>query len=180
LDYHLRWLGQGEWRSYDAPWEVVDLSAREEAKQKYRERFLESCREERVVPRKRATITTREGMPLGWVTRYGDRRFSKVCAVGINICEDEYLSRGMGTEALALWVSYLFGHSEIHRISIKTWSLNPRMKRVAEKLGFVFEGAEREMQEWQGCWHDRLHYGLLRSEWEELRRRGEWQESRSK
>jgi RimJ/RimL family protein N-acetyltransferase len=174
LECHLRWLCQGEWRTYDAPWEVADLAGTEEARQRYRERFLESCREEKVTPRKRATITTNQGTPLGWVTRYGDHRFSKVWAVGINICEDKYLNKGMGTEALALWVSHLFKHSDIHRISLKTWSLNPRMKHVAEKLGFVFEGAEREMLEWKAEWLNRLHYGLLRSEWDELRARGAW------
>jgi RimJ/RimL family protein N-acetyltransferase len=176
LECYLRWLSQGEWRSYDAPWEVADLSGSEEARQRYRERFLESCRAEKVTPRKRATITTKQEKPLGWVTRYGDQRFSKVCAVGINICEDEYLNKGLGTDALALWVAYLFKHSDMHRISLKTWSLNPRMKHVAEKLGFVFEGAEREMMQWQGEWLDRLHYGLLRLEWEKLSARGAWRE----
>ncbi|MGD8626968.1 MAG: GNAT family protein [Anaerolineae bacterium] len=39
------------------------------------------------------------------------------------------------------------------------------MRRVAEKVGFVYEGAERELLTWQGQRLDRVHYGLLRREW---------------
>jgi RimJ/RimL family protein N-acetyltransferase len=60
----------------------------------------------------------------------------------------------------------------VHRIGLDTWSFNPRMMRVAEKLGFVYEGAERELMAWQGERLDFVHYGLLRREWAERRGRG--------
>jgi RimJ/RimL family protein N-acetyltransferase len=31
----------------------------------------------------------------------------QACFVGIDICEDAYLNRGLGTEALQLWVDYI-------------------------------------------------------------------------
>lgn len=46
--------------------------------------------------------------------------------------------------------------------------------RVAEKLGFVYEGAQRELVEWQGKRLDLVHYGMLRREWEERVIRGQW------
>jgi RimJ/RimL family protein N-acetyltransferase len=92
--------------------------------------------------------------------------------VGIDICEDDDLGRGFGTEAFGLWIDYLFLHSEVHRLGLDTWSFNPRMKRVAEKLGLVYEGAERELREWQGQRLDLVHYGLLRREWLARRDRG--------
>ncbi len=51
-----------------------------------------------------------------------------------------------------------------------TYSFNPRMIRVAEKLGFMHEGTEREVINWQGEWLDRLCFGILRKEWEERRK----------
>jgi RimJ/RimL family protein N-acetyltransferase len=42
------------------------------------------------------------------------------------------------------------------------------MIRVAEKAGFVYEGVEREMVQWQGKWLDLIHFGVLRQEWEEI------------
>jgi RimJ/RimL family protein N-acetyltransferase len=38
------------------------------------------------------------------------------------------------------------------------------MIHVAEKLGFVYEGAQRELIEWQGERLDLVHYGMLRRE----------------
>jgi RimJ/RimL family protein N-acetyltransferase len=121
--------------------------------------------------RQSALIATREGRALGWVNRYGAGAATDACKVGIDICEDEFLNRGFGTEALTLWIDYLFANSSFHRIGLDTWSLNPRMVRVAGKLGFVPEGAEREQLEWRGERLDFLHFGLLRSEWERRRTR---------
>jgi GNAT superfamily N-acetyltransferase len=110
---------------------------------------------------------TKADKPLGWVNRYGEESFPDTWMVGIDICEDAYLNRGLGTEALGLWVGYLFSNSQVHRIGLDTWSFNRRMMRVADKLGFAYEGAEREVIHWQGEWLDAVHYGMLRSEWEQ-------------
>ena len=113
-----------------------------------------------------AVIATLDNQPLGWVNRYSFRDNPLIWLVGIDICEDDFLNRGCGTEALRLWVDYLFAHSDYHKICLDTWSFNPRMMHVAEKIGFVYEGCQREMQFWQGQWLDLVHYGLLREEWE--------------
>jgi RimJ/RimL family protein N-acetyltransferase len=118
-------------------------------------------------PRTCAIIAVIENKPLGWVNRYVEKRFPDSWLVGIDICEDEYLNRGIGTEALRLWVDYLFANSDIHRIGFATYSFNPRMRRVAQKLGFTYEGTDREIIRWQNKWVDRLHFGILRQEWEQ-------------
>jgi RimJ/RimL family protein N-acetyltransferase len=173
-DHYLPWRSSGEWRRYDAPWENSGCSTTtpEEA-EAFRERFRAFCQEEPDLPRKRASIATMEGQPMGWVTRYAKEDYPDVWYVGIDIYDDDCLNRGFGTEALRLWIDYLFSHSEVHRIGLETWSFNPRMKRVAEKLGLVYEGAERELREWQGQRLDFVHYGLLRREWLPGRGRGE-------
>jgi RimJ/RimL family protein N-acetyltransferase len=68
-----------------------------------------------------------------------------------------------------LWVNHLFANSEYHKLCLDTWSFNPRMMRVAEKAGFLYEGRQREIQYWQGEWLDLMHYGMLREEWEHMR-----------
>jgi RimJ/RimL family protein N-acetyltransferase len=82
------------------------------------------------------------------------------------------LNKGHGTEALRLWVDYLFLNSEIHRLGFDTYSFNVRMVHVGEKLGFALEGTEREVIYWLDAWLDRLHFGLLRSEWASARQKG--------
>jgi RimJ/RimL family protein N-acetyltransferase len=165
---YLRWQTHGEWRLYDAPWEDKHVPATAEEEEAFRVRFLEERRQELPVPRKRATVVTLEGEPLGWVNRYGYERFPEAHLVGIDICEDAYLNQGIGTEALGLWVGYLFANSSVHRIGLDTWSFNGRMMRVAHKLRFIREGTERELLRWQGKWLDLVHFGMLRREWGNL------------
>lgn len=167
MDTHIRWLNHGEWRRYDAPWERPASMTADEISTK-RKKFLETCMQELPMPRNRATIATLENKPLGWVNRYADQRRPEAWFVGIDMCEDDYLNRGYGAEALGLWIQHLFTNSEIHRIGLDTWSFNPRMMHVAEKVGFVYEGAQRELIAWQGQRLDLVHYGMLRREWEKI------------
>jgi RimJ/RimL family protein N-acetyltransferase len=114
----------------------------------------------------RAVIATPHNAPLGWVSRHGEKDNPNVCYVGIDICEDAFLNRGLGTEALKLWADHLFSVSELHKMGLDTWSFNPRMIRVAEKVGFLYEGCQREMRHWNGEWLDLLPSCTLREEWQ--------------
>ena len=170
VDSFIHWRTHGEWRKLDAPWEGAHdyLGAEEEAK--LRERFLEMCAKDPPVPRGLAAIATLDGTPLGWVNRYHAKGSPDEWYVGIGIAEDAHWDKGLGTESLWLWVDYLFANSDFHRIGLTTWSFNPRMMRVAEKVGFLSEGTQREAREWEGKFLDRMQYGMLRREWEALRR----------
>ena len=150
----------------DAPW----ASFNAEKKQNKGERKKQPPKNDDAGPQKMAVIATLENKPLGWVNRYGKDN-PLIWFVGIDICEDDYLNRGYGTEALKLWINYLFANSEYHKLCLDTWSFNPRMARVAEKIGFIFEGCQREMQFWQGEWLNLMHYGMLREEREESRKK---------
>jgi RimJ/RimL family protein N-acetyltransferase len=166
VDRFVAWQTRGEWRRYDAPWEGFGDTLTREQEEKIRSHFTKLVSSELPEPRVNAMIVLRdENRLIGWVNRYGTERFPDVYYVGINICEDACLNQGLGTEALRLWVSYLFTGSTVHKIECHTWSLNPRMVRVAEKLGFREEGRERELIQWQGEWQDRIRFGMLRQEW---------------
>ena len=160
-DHYERWLTEGEWRQYDAPWQWTASEEKTDQDQKAKTKIPEG----EVGVEKMAVITTLEDTPLGWVNRYRKKLRTDAWFVGINICKDNFLNQGYGSEALRLWVDYLFANSEIHKIGLDTWSFNPRMVRVAEKIGFTYEGRQRAMQFWQGQWLDALHFGILRGEW---------------
>jgi RimJ/RimL family protein N-acetyltransferase len=169
-DRRIYWRTHGEWIKYDAPWEFDATPMTEVKERELRERLIEQCAVENLsTPRFRAIISSKENKPLGRVSRYFQKKeyFKDTWLVGIGIYEDEYLNKGIGTEALRLWINYLFSTSNVHRIGLDTWSFNKRMIRVAEKIGFVFEGAEREIIHWKGEWLDAIHFGILRNEWED-------------
>ena len=167
VETYLRWMTSGEWRYFDAPWEGIRDSMDEQTTNEMREKILKLYEEELPEPRSFAFVTTLNGIPLGRVSRYSRGSQKHEWCVGIDLCEDDYLNRGLGTEALTLWVNYLFENSEIHRLALETWSSNPRMACVAEKVGFQLEGRLREAQLWEGQWLDKLQYGFLRQEWKQ-------------
>jgi RimJ/RimL family protein N-acetyltransferase len=165
-DAYVGWWTTGEWLDYDAPWANTTPTETPEDLEKIRDSYRKrppiagdpvNCT--------RAVIATLEGDPLGWVSRYGGKDEPRVIKVGLDICVDAYLNRGLGTEALALWVDHLFATHDLHKIGLDTWSFNPRMMRVAEKVGFRYEGRQRQQRQWQGEWLDLLHYGILHEEW---------------
>jgi RimJ/RimL family protein N-acetyltransferase len=174
-DQYKHWQTQGEWRFLDAPWEQ---SVTEEKKDKVRVKKQVKAQDD-TLPKELAMIATLENKLLGWVSRYCGKDNLLVWFVGIDICEDDFLNRGYGTEALNLWVDYQFSNSEYHKLGLDTWSFNPRMMRVAEKVGFLFEGRQREMQLWQGEWQDLMHFGMLREEWEKAPLRENFRNSSS-
>jgi len=167
VETYLHWMTSGEWRYLDAPWEGVRESMDEKTTEEMREKILKLYEQELPEPRSFAFVATSEGIAIGRVSRYSRGTQKHEWCVGIDVCVDDCLNRGLGTEALALWVDYLFENSQIHRLALETWSSNPRMARVAEKVGFQLEGRLREAQLWEGQWLDKLQYGFLRQEWKQ-------------
>ncbi len=163
------WFTTGEHLLLDAPWERNYTELTSEQIKKYREGFEERCEQEKPDVRGNAVIATINNTPIGTVNRYGHKDNPNACNIGISIKEDAYLNRGFGTEALRLWLDYQFENTKFHRIGAETWSFNPRAVRVIEKIGFKHEGTLREMRKWDGQLLDKLIFGMLRCEWEDLK-----------
>ncbi len=90
--------------------------------------------------------------------------------VGIVIFNENYWGRGIGKIALEMWIDQLFtSHPDIVRLGLSTWSGNPRMMRLAEKLGLKREAVYRKARIVEGRYYDSVSYGILREEWEARR-----------
>jgi RimJ/RimL family protein N-acetyltransferase len=86
--------------------------------------------------------------------------------LGLAVYDPARWSGGYGTEALALWTGYLFAATDSGRLDFATWSGNPGMCRVGEKLGFTLEARYRNARKVRGELYDAVVYGILREEWE--------------
>jgi RimJ/RimL family protein N-acetyltransferase len=75
--------------------------------------------------------------------------------------------RGLGTEAIRMFLGYGFEHLGLHRISLDVLNFNPRARRVYDKLGFVAEGVLREEHRWGDQWIDVTVMSILASEWQQ-------------
>ncbi|MGA4798782.1 GNAT family N-acetyltransferase [Streptomyces lavendulocolor] len=73
--------------------------------------------------------------------------------------------RGLGTEAIRLFLAHGFERVGLNRISLGVYAFNPRAIRVYEKVGFVREGVEREALLHEGRWIDSVTMSVLAREW---------------
>lgn len=144
--------------SLDAPWSDHDLSALIDWRRKW-------LNEGAKPPYKFLEIEASDGHHVGWVVVYHDYADPHMTEIGIDIPEDGYWGQGIGEEALALWIQYLFETMQVERLSLSTWSGNHGMIKIGQKLGFQEEGRIR-----RGCmvndqYYDRINMGLLKADW---------------
>lgn len=76
----------------------------------------------------------------------------------------DYWNQGIMSEALAAYCDYLFNEKSIRRIELSHVKRNLGSKRVAEKVGFVFEGFRREYGIVNGRYEDMPFYSLLKGD----------------
>jgi RimJ/RimL family protein N-acetyltransferase len=75
--------------------------------------------------------------------------------------------KGFCTEAVTIFVDYLFLTKNISRIQATADVRNIGSHKVLEKTGFTKEGIIRDMIFNQGKWRDFALYSILRNEWKE-------------
>lgn len=94
-----------------------------------------------------------------------DGKLQQWLEFGIAIYDSKLWSKGIGKQALRLWITYLFDlYPHIQRIGYTTWSGNVGMMRVGEALGMRLEARIRKVRYTQGQYFDSIKYGILREE----------------
>ncbi len=88
-----------------------------------------------------------------------------VFELGIEIWSEDLRGRGIGTEAIELITSHLFGGREAGRVQASTAVWNTPMRRVFTKLGFTEEGVMRGFMPAENGREDYVLYGVTREEW---------------
>jgi len=81
-----------------------------------------------------------------------------------------YFGRGYGTEAVKQAVDFVFAELGLNRLQLEVYSHNPRAIRAYEKAGFKREGILRESLLVDGRYSDEIIMGMLKREYEELKR----------
>jgi RimJ/RimL family protein N-acetyltransferase len=88
--------------------------------------------------------------------------------VYIGIGEPDYRGKGYGSDAMRLLVNYGFRELGLYRVGLGVFGYNTRAIRAYEKLGFVYEGAQRESLYREGQRYDTLSMSILRPEWDAM------------
>jgi RimJ/RimL family protein N-acetyltransferase len=143
---------------YDGPWDNTRTVSMEGVRRRLDDNRRPPCRS--------LEIETAEGVHIGFVILHHIREDPHLSEIGIRIFEEKFWDRGLGTEAMALWIEYLFREWHLTRLGFSTWSGNERVMAVGRKLGFQQEACIRRGCEVGGKFYDRIKMGILREEWE--------------
>ncbi|NDP20074.1 MAG: GNAT family N-acetyltransferase [Paludibacter sp.] len=79
---------------------------------------------------------------------------------------EAFQNKGIITKSCKALIQYAFDTLEINRIQIKVATQNYKSQRVAERLGFVHEGIEREGELHTHGFVDLIVFSLLKSDFE--------------
>ncbi len=108
----------------------------------------------------------RDDRILGIIVFFKPVHFYHAVEIGYILYDRAQRGKGYTSEALHLFVKYLFDHKPIYRIQIQAEPDNLPSRRVAEKAGFVFEGTARHAFVSRGKPVDINVFSLIRQDWE--------------
>lgn len=77
----------------------------------------------------------------------------------------DHWGKGLATDALRAFLAYAFGPMQARRIEAGVIAENAPSRRLAERIGFVREGLQRERYVKDGVAEDLVLYGLLAREY---------------
>ena len=155
LNDYRKWFTKGlEWTKWDAPWEEMSDTFAQDFVQRLSTRLSKGPQEIKT----RLEIEV-DGTHIGWVSSYNIERKPDFLAVGISIPEDEFWAKGIGREALQLWIGYIFENRGLEHIYCETWSGNERMVRLALRIGFEIIENDKVL-EYNGVQYNKLKFRI--------------------
>lgn len=165
LPIYRKWLDPGNrWLETDAPYYPNFTATEADMHVREIQDRLESPND---IPTRLAIEMKEGGAFVGSVSRYWISIETNWMAAGIAIFDPAYWGKGVGQEALALWVDLLFQQMpELVRLDLQTWSGNVGMIKLARKLGFREEARYRKARIVGGFYYDAIGFGILREEWD--------------
>ncbi len=158
-----------EWHKYNGPYYPKQTKQKvEESLKKIHEKIQADVFER---PREELVIADIENDKLvGLVSSYWQSKETDWLQVGIGIYDENLWGKGIGLEAMSLWIDYLFeAYPHFVRLGFMTWSGNIGMIKVGQKLGMKEEARFRKARIVNGEYFDSVGYGVLREDWKKRR-----------
>lgn len=112
-------------------------------------------------------METKEGVFVGTINSHHCNQRVGCFSYGVAV-RREHQRQGYAREAILLLLRYFFHELRYQKVTAQVFSFNEPSMRLHERLGFQLEGRLRQTLFSNGRHHDRLYYGLTRTEFEEL------------
>lgn len=111
------------------------------------------------------------GELVGAIGLHGLSAPNRIATIGYWLSEDRQ-GRGIVTRSVRALIELAFAQYGLNQIGIRAATTNLPSRAIPERLGFVHTGHERQtLVNGHGELQDGEVYSLLRSEWQQLRRR---------
>ena len=153
----IRWMNLAEWQYWNAPDQMFKPKKRLVKRRPQADQAVWQ-------------IDTPAGQHIGWIGYHAlDERTGRA-SLGIALPEETNWGRGYGTEALTLFLDYLFAEMGLAEVRVGTWTGNVRMVTCAKRAGFheVERGAHRAEISVRGEPLERIVLAISRGEWQAL------------
>jgi RimJ/RimL family protein N-acetyltransferase len=107
-----------------------------------------------------------EGRLIGEAALKTIRWFNRKAELSVYIIAP-YRKRQIGTRVLKDLINIGFCELSLYRLEAEIYEYNAASIKLAENLGFVYEGRLRKAKFYAGQYYDILRYGLLKDEYTE-------------
>ena len=156
-DYQ-RWFSvETEWAEWDAPWGELPTALA------MVDRIRHKLQSGPNGVRTRLEVCLDDGAHVGAVASYHDKQHFDALHLGLDLYEPAYWGRGIGTQALKLWMAYLFEAHGASELFCATWSGNERMVRLAARCEFRELERRDAAREVRGNSYDALRFVASRT-----------------
>jgi len=105
------------------------------------------------------------GIFAGLIDFHNGNKVNKSVEIGYWLGE-KFQGKGIMTMACSKCIEYAFDKMQFNRIIIKCAAGNSKSQAIPTRLGFKFEGIEREGQNINGYCTDLIIFSILKLEWE--------------
>ncbi|KAA3635851.1 MAG: N-acetyltransferase [Calditrichaeota bacterium] len=110
-----------------------------------------------------AVISIKENKPVGKVSFFNYNDVNRSAELGILIDPDER-KNDYATEALQILIEYLFMYRNLNKVYAETAEFNTGTIKLLESLGFHRDGVLRQHHYFNGEYHNKFAYSLIRYE----------------
>lgn len=155
------------WDNYEYDFEALTEPANIGHSNIKAEKWFEEIQKDQGTKHVRLGIFLLDGTVIGDVALQDINWKNRVCSTGLGIINKNYRSKGYGTEAVKLMLSYGFNNIGLERITANTLIQNIGAQKSLEKCEFFLEGRERKAVYFAGKKWDRLNYAILVEEYNE-------------
>ena len=110
-----------------------------------------------------AIVSKKSKNPVGKVSFFNYNDVNRSAEMGILVDPDER-KHGYGEEAMKLLINYLFQFRNLNKVYAETAEFNHGTMALLETLGFKRDGILRQHHYYNGDYHNKFVYSLLRFE----------------